>query len=468
MMRQFVLSVALLAAWYPWGRLAAAPRTDIIPQTTAARHGLTRRWFTQVQMDRSRARVKHLVLHEGTLYVQSNRAMVHAIDAETGETLWARRMGRPNHPSLTPAADRDLLAILNGSRLYVCNRYNGDLLYEVQVDGVPGAGPCLSRLRVYVPMADGMLVAYRLEALTDPLKELGKVKKDPTPEEIAADEEYRRENLRLKQEAIRPLLCQSLGRALVQPLVTRETEAEEYVAWPTDRGYLHIGRIDVRSEDRLALRFRLETGAEISARPTYLPPDPSDPTDSGIIFAPSRDGYVHAVRERTGESMWRFSTGEPILQPAVVINERVYVANQLGGMFCLGARDGAQIWWTPRIRQFVAASKQRVYAVDSFGRILALSAETGARLDTIAAEHLPIKLINSDTDRMYLASDSGLIQCLHEQELSEAIRHGEALKKKAEEEQPAIQQRAIDELEPPDGPGVPEQEQPGAEDSPFG
>jgi hypothetical protein len=466
-MRHFVLAAALLAAWYPWGRLAVAGRNELIPQTTAARHGLKRPWFTQIQMDRSRARVSHVVLHEGTLYVQTDRAMIHAIDAETGATLWAKQVGRPDHPSVTPAAGRDLLAVVNGSRLYVCNRYNGDLLYEIQLDGVPGAGPCISRLRAYVPMIGGMLVAYRLEALTDPLKELGKVNENPTAEEIAAEEEDRRENLRLRQEFIRPLLCQSVGRALVQPLVTRQTEAEEFVVWPTDRGYLNIGRIDLGNEDRLAIKYRLETGAGIASRPTYLPPDPNDPTDSGIIFAASRDGYVHAIHERSGESMWRFSTGDPILQPVVVIEDRVYVATQLGGMFCINAEDGTQVWWTPQIRQFVAASRERVYAADNLGRILTLRAETGSRLDTIAAEHLPIKLINSDTDRLYLATRTGLIQCLHEQELSDPILHGEARKKKAEEDQSAIQQKSIEDLQPPDEQDTPKQVGPAADDDPY-
>ena len=247
-MRQFVLTAALLAAWCSCGRVLAAPRSKIIAETTAARHGLTRPWFTQVQMDRNRARVTDVVLHQGTLFVQTNRAMVHAIDAETGQTLWAKLVGRPNHPSLRPAAGQDLLAVLNGSRLYVCNRYNGNLLLETQVEGVPGAGPCLSKRRVYVPTLSGMVWAYRLAPLVEPLEELGKINENPTPEQVAANEEDRRENLRLRQESTQPLVCRSVGQALVRPLVTRETDREEFVAWTTNRGYLNIGGIDLRDD----------------------------------------------------------------------------------------------------------------------------------------------------------------------------------------------------------------------------
>lgn len=473
MTRQLILAAALLAALCPCARLPAAGRSEIISETTARRHGLTRPWFTQIQMDRTRSRVKHVVLHEGILYVQTDRAMVHVINAETGETIWAKRVGRQNHPSMTLSVAEGLLAIINGSRLYVCNRHNGDLLYEVQLGGAPGAGACLSKRRAYVPLDSGLVVAYRLKPLIDPLKELGKIEENPPGEEnppaeqMAATGRPGPEESQLSQEYIPPLVCQSDGRALVQPLVTRETEREELVAWPTDRGYLYIGWIDPRSDDRFAVKYRLETNEEIVSRPTYLPPDPNDPTDSGIIFATSRDGFVHAIRESDGQSLWRFPTGEPIVQPAVVIDERVYVATQPGGMYCLEAETGSEAWWTPGVRQFIAASKQRVYAADRVGRILTLRAETGARLDTIAAGHLPIKLVNSETDRLYLASETGLIQCLHELELSEPIRHGEARKKKAEPQEPGIQQKGIEQVKPKAKPGAQKPAGPGAEQDPF-
>lgn len=437
MIRNLVLPVALAAALTACDRSSAARYGGIIPETTANRHGLTRPWLTQIQIDRGRARLSHMVLHDGTLFVQSDRAMVHAIDAETGRTLWARHIGRANHPSMAAGAGVDLLAIVNGSRLYVCNRHNGGLLFEVQIRGAPGAGPGMSEKRAYVPTVSGLVLAYRLEPPTDPVEELGITaeiaRREQEPEVV---EEDRRENLRLQQEYIPPLACQSLGRTLVQPLVTLQNEGEEYVTWPTDRGHLNIAQIDRRDEGRFAVKFRLEPSRGVSARgiaarPTYLPRFPNVHKEWGMIFAASRDGFVHAIQENNGESFWRFSTGEPILQPAVVIQEQVFVATQPGGMYCLDAKTGQEKWWAPQIAQFIAASKQRVYAADKMGRIQVLNVKTGARLDTIAARGLSVKLINSQTDRLYLASDTGLVQCLHELEQVGPILHGQARLKDA-------------------------------------
>ena len=423
MRRVYAYAVLALLAWFAGtSHLHATTRVSIIPETAAARHGLTRPWFTQVQVDRTRGKIESLVLYDGTLLVQTDRAVLQAIDAESGETLWVKEIGRRNFPSMRPAINGEMVAIVNGSTLYVLHRRSGRLLWQREVDGVPGAGPALSQLRAYVPMTDGLVLAYRLEAIPDPGVELGLF--DPDSEEDRKKLETRRlESLRLQQDLKPPLACQSFGRAMVQPLVTRETAGEEYVAWPTDRGYLFVGRINRLDENHFEMMYKLETAADITARPTILPAATEEASDSAILFAPSQDGFLHAIREQDGTSMWRFSTGERVVQPAVPIADKVYVTTQLGGMYCLAVQTGQQLWWTPNIMQFIAASKDRVYTEDRNGDIVVLHAQTGGRLDVIPAAGLKLKLMNQQTDRLFLASESGLVQCLHEVELEQPIVH---------------------------------------------
>jgi hypothetical protein len=73
--------------------------------------------------------------------------------------------------------------------------------------------------------------------------------------------------------------------------------------------------------------------------------------------------------------------------------------------------------------KFIAASKDRVYGEDRSGNVVVLHAQTGGRLDVIPAAGLPIKLMNLQTDRIYLAAETGLIQCFHEIELATPILH---------------------------------------------
>ena len=141
-MRHFFL-IAATGALLSWsGQLAAAVSDEIITEATAQRYGLTRMWVTQAQVNRGQGRLQAVVLCDGALYAQSSRATLEAIDAETGQKLWAKMVGQPNHPSLPPSACRDLVATINGSTLFVLNRYTGDILYQTTVNGAPRRRPC--------------------------------------------------------------------------------------------------------------------------------------------------------------------------------------------------------------------------------------------------------------------------------------------------------------------------------------
>lgn len=436
------LCMSLILTWaVALGWLAPADAA-LIPETAAAQHGLTRPWFTQIQVDQARGRIQYLVLHRGLLLAATDRAMIHAIDAESGKTLWVEPVGRPQHPTLIPAANQWLVAAVNGSYLFVLNRQNGKLLWKTQLEDAPGAGPVLSDQRVYVPMVSGLVHSYRLQPTEDPMKELGKLgDKKMTPEQREKAKAEWQETLRLKQEVVLPLACRSWGRAMVQPIVTRQDENEEVVAWPTDRGLLFVGGINRLDQDRFTVRYHMGTSGAV-AQPSYLAADPKVAGDTGLIFVTSADGFVYAVREKDGSLFWRFSAGEPLIRPAVVVDPYVYATTQPGGLYCLDLKTGNQVWWAPRAVQFVAASKARVYAADKLGDLLVLDARNGSRLDTIPAHDLSLKLTNTENDRIYLASDTGLIQCLRETALAQPLVHN--AQRQAKAEKTATQQKTIE------------------------
>lgn len=420
MTRRMALWAGCLACALQGTIALGSPRPDIMSEPAAQQHGLTRAWFTQMQIDPSRGRVRELILDRGMLFLLSDQSVLEAIDASTGVTRWSAQVGTRGFPCLTLAANRRVVAIVNGSTIYVLNRQNGKLLWQTKLDGAPAAGPALSQQRVYVPLFDGRLVSYRLKEVRDTLVEAAP--KDPiTPDQQAAHDLARLESLRLEQGPQVPLFTSVPGRPMVQPVVTKETESEENVIWATDKGFLCAGRIDRNEPRALELRYRLQTDAPIVARPSYIPPDANVLPDSGLLIAGSEDGFVYAIRERDGQQMWRFSTGEPIVEDPVVLGHYVFAPNQLGGMYCLDAKTGTQVWWTPEVTRFIAASKERIYASDKIGLLHVLSAKTGSQLDMIPAAYLPIKLTNPDSDRLFLASTTGMVQCLHEPSVAQPL-----------------------------------------------
>lgn len=488
MMRHLSLIIAWLGVLALGGPQTTAPAAEMINENLAAQHGLTRAWYAQVQLDRNRGRVTHVVLADGVLLVQTSQAMVHALNAETGQTLWVVQMGTPGYPDVPGYVHGDYVAVINGSTLFILNRHDGKLLWQKKLEGSPSAGPGLSDRQVYVPMIDGLVYTYPLKPVAKPILKIegeeekkpaatadkaaakpaaakparpaatgakqpgraaatetagAKPESDQSPkEELSAEkEQQRRESLRLSQEFVPGLACPSTGQVYTRPLVTLQATGAENVAWTTSRGFLFMGKL---FENHFTSVYRLTTGGPMSTEPTYLPRDANIVGDSGVIFGSSEDGFVYAIREVDGSLLWRFSTGEPIVERSVVIGLHVLVPTQLEGMYCLNAENGEQVWWTSGIRRFVAASKERLYTIDAVGRMVVLNARTGARLDAFDVSTLPIRLTNDMTDRIYLTTPTGLIQCLHERELREPIRHREVLlqERAKEAEQRASQQEA--------------------------
>ena len=342
----------------------------LISRTVARRLGLERSWFTQIELDSSRSKIAYITQDHDTLFVQTDAGVLHALNANNGSTLWASQIGRPEYPTLAPAASLEYVAVVNGSTLYVIDRTTGRTLWSRKLGGGPGAGPAISAEHVFVPLINGRVEAYNLKVPETP-----------------------------------PWIYSSAGRAMVQPVST-----DRSVAWPTDRGFLFVAQ----TGDQLAIRYRVETNDAITSKAVYKKP---------YFYASSLDGNVYAFHEMSGEQIWRFSAGDPIEEPATVIDDRIYVPTDHAGMYCVDANTGREVWWAPRIERFLAASKERVYATDNLYQLYILDGKTGGRLATLPIYGMDMLLVNQTTDRLYLASNSGLIQCLHDASLEKPIYH---------------------------------------------
>ena len=156
-----------------------------------------------------------------------------------------------------------------------------------------------------------------------------------------------------------------------------------------------MARLNLTAKQQFELQYRLPTPRPINFRPTYIPADPRNISESGKVIAASSAGYVYAVAERDGTDLWRFPTGETPTQSAIGIDDRVYTAVHTTGLHCISSKDGKPIWSTPEAEKFVSVGKSRVYATDRGGRLLTLDAATGARLDSLPTEKI------SDQVRQY-------------------------------------------------------------------
>jgi outer membrane protein assembly factor BamB len=343
----------------------------------AHRQGMHRQWVTQVHLDRSRDHLLHLILQDDILFAQSHRGTVHAMDAETGSTLWVRQVGHPEYPKGRLAANDRYVATVNGSVVYLMDRASGEPVWEKSLKKAAGLAMAIGEDRLYVPLLQGMVESY-------PLWEADKYRTEP--------------------RGPNPTYYQSAGTLRQRPLVTPDS-----LAWVTTRGYVYA-----TDPVELKVRFRFESNGEIDAPMSYRKPN---------ILVSSRDGYVYAVDEKSGHPNWRFSAGNPVSTQPVSIGDGIYVAVQDGGLFKLSPETGREVWWASGVTRFIAASKGQVYAEDITGRIAVLDLKSGTRLGTLPTSGLDIKMLNDQNDRLYLATKGGLLQCLRESQLEEPVEH---------------------------------------------
>jgi outer membrane protein assembly factor BamB len=370
--RAEVVAITWLAVVGGIASTHAQVSSGLISQQQAHAVGLERTWFAHAQVDAAHPDRVRWILSRDQIVLLTGAGLVQLLDAHTGQTMWTSDVGNPNYPSLGPAANEEFVALVNGSTLYVLDRHSGQAVREIRLGGAPGAGPALGKEYVYTPLLSGRVEGYPLHDLKAP-----------------------------------PWYYQSYGRAMVRPVVTTES-----VVWGTDAGVLCAGRLNSPG-----VRFRVETAAGFDAAAAYRQP---------LIFAASRIGELLAVDERTGAIRWRYVTGFPTDRSPAAVGDRVYVASERPTLHFIDAASGIEQWEAAGISQFAAAGKSHVYGIDQYGALTEVDAATGAVNGHIQSGETMTALVNDQTDRLYLITGHGLVQCLHEIGQKEPIQYGPA------------------------------------------
>jgi hypothetical protein len=350
--------------WATWAAiLASATAVSASPLVTserAGRYSLARMWFAQVNVDAGRGRVTQWTLHRDQLFSLSTSGTLQSLNAETGETLWTVRIGAPDGVFAGPAVNSQVVALTSGTRLYVLDRKDGHLLWTKQLGGAGAAAPALSERFAFVGLMNGMLEGFSLESRDEPI-----------------------------------WYHQSVGRIFNSATVTGEV-----VCWPTDRGFLYVAQAD-----QPRVLFRVETNEEIVAAPAEWAP---------YLYVPSRDGYLYCLHELSGAEIWRVSTGFPIVSQPAAVRDQVFVASEEPALHAVQGVTGKRLWTAVGAMQFATLGAKQIYGMDRFGGLMIMEKATGGLIGRLPMAEGTTALVNDQSDRIYLVSATGLVQCLRE------------------------------------------------------
>jgi outer membrane protein assembly factor BamB len=328
--------------------------------------------------------IKEHVVPDVVLVATSERGLIQCLNGETGRTLWTNKVGSVRHPTTLAAINEKFVAVINGSTLYLMDRADGHIIWERPTTHPAGNGPAMSDDLIFVPIIDGHVEIFHIDE----------------PRRPAA-------------------FYYAAGRCVIQPVVFRDA-----VAWPTDRANLYVGNSEVPGvRFRITAKDSTKTSAPTSIRsaPTFRGGLAGSPP---LVFFASADGYVYSADTVKGAIVNRFSAGEPISQTPVAVQDQVYVVTDLGTLFCAGADDAQERWFVPGVKSFLAANFERVYGLDTQNRVMSIEAATGAVLGVADVGRVDYSFVNTQTDRIIVGTETGVLQCLHELRRPYPLVHG--------------------------------------------
>lgn len=338
--------------------------------------------------------VRLITVPQVTVYSLSSRGDIHAVDGESGLTLWKTRVGNPDHPAVAIDANDNRVVAVVGPIVFCLDARDGHPIWEMKTKSAPGGGLRVTSHYAYVTAISGALELYPMQP--------GEGQKDNG----------------------RPVrYFASSGTATEDATVSATS-----ISWTTRKGYFNVAGNDTDGK----LLFRLKTGDSFIA---------SGVAAAGYFIAPSVNGKVYAVDEARGKIAWEIALGEPVSETPVFIGDnRVAVITQLFNLMIIDARRGelAADWprAVARIREFVGMSEKVLYFLDISNQLVGIDRATGNRVMSTGVGNKTRVLVNNQTDRLYLADETGQMVCLRELAAVNPHVHGDKPAAEAEAANP--------------------------------
>jgi outer membrane protein assembly factor BamB len=319
----------------------------------------------------------------GMLFAQTDYAMLHAFDAESGRLLWSSQLGERTGFARGVAANSYGVFVTNANIFLALDKNTGRLIWRYNLGTIPTSTPACDESRAMVGMTSGLLIGINLK------------NKDAKGNETTL--------VTNPQEAFR---WHTAG-----PILTRPLPAEQMIAFGSQGGKVYV----VLATERTPL-FRFSTGGRIGEGLAGY--------GTRTLLVPSGDNALYAVDLFTAATTWSFPSGAPIEQEPIVADEDIYVVNTAGNFSSLRPNDGVPRWTTSTHGGRTASvSSTKIYLRSYDLDLFLLDRSTGTMLVDPDESHVraglnlreyDLSVVNRSNDRMYFATGSGMVLCLRE------------------------------------------------------
>jgi outer membrane protein assembly factor BamB len=441
-----LLTVAVVRAQGP-GRLYTNPPLPTLE--TLDRLNLKMAWRTYLPMEGRQDSIFSVQIPDrlqppaALLLVQTRGGVIMALETATGATLWRTRVGTPYAMRQRLGYNSKQIFVASGVDLFALNREDGQIQWVLTLPHVASAPPVADEDYLYVALGTGRLYTYQLPKPGEgtPLSVTIEGSEPAVPGSPTPSYRTTTSALGVRGQAVGSISAVSSAGRVVRSVGPLSSSLESRTAGVA-RGpepqlvwdYFAESRLElaplVTSEfllvpsyagDFTALR-KFDGGMQYHFQATAPLSAPLG-QHNDKAYVGSEDFSVSALDIFGGHIHWRFLGAGPIRQKPEVNDESIYIAPERSGLYCLDRETGQTLWRNSRAERFRAANRKFVYATDPSGRLLILDRARGTQLAVYdAARDFVVPITNDMTDRLYLASNDGLLICLHDREYATPLR----------------------------------------------
>jgi outer membrane protein assembly factor BamB len=392
--RRLLASACLLVVGFAGTAFGQSTFSELPSEAMLGRLGLQRAWWGFATVDSIRDRVKYLVGDEQVTLVESHTGMVTAFDNATGRRRWAVQVGATTDTRYAPSTTDQVVIVVSGRKVFGLDKQSGNVAWDVDVPSAPSTSAATDELHAYLGAIDGSVFALDLKYLS----------------------------LLAKDVSQRRFLYHSIawtyrtgGRVPYAPV-----SIGKILCVPSEDGSLY--GLDTEHHRP---KFQFETDQPLGA--------PIGQLGNQIVVA-TKDLKVYSLNAETGGLKWEVLLGLHVRQQPRIIDEHVFVCTEGGGMRCLLSKDGREVWSNRQATRFLAATPAIVYATGAVDDVVLLNRANGRAVGSFSLRGMPVRIANDRTDRLYFASEKGLVLCVRERERDYPLYHKQPEKRPVEPE----------------------------------
>lgn len=430
----FLLGTATMVAAQGQSQHYSRPATP--SEEALHRLNLKLAWRVYIPVESRRDGLFSVQVLDKQVLVQTRSGAVIALEPSTGATQWRTRAGKPYLVSQPLAYNSHSVFQVNGGRLFAFQRATGLPQWNIVLPGMPTAPPVADEQRVFLAVGSGRFTVYEL----------------PRVGPVASDKPALGSDKKVESLPGAPpaavLTPYNINRDSVSPL--GGPVASWYLSPQAEPGGIALdllwdyqGRARVELAPLLFQEYATITGtngglvtlSKSYARELYslqndTPVSAPLGQHGGMAYFVTGDSNLSALEMASGQILWRTTTGSSLFHKPEVTDEDVYVGAERGGLARIKRLNGETVWRNAQANRFLAANGKFVYATDRQGRLLILDRARGMQLAVYDTRDFVVPVSNEWTDRLYLASNDGLLVCLHDRS------HSTPLRNKTTEDQP--------------------------------